>query len=57
MDRNFKRISLLILVCLNLISIHALRAQLVAPTTEEEYNYGATGYRIQLQTRMNDKPG
>lgn len=32
-------------------------AQPVAPTTEEEYNYGAVGYRIQLQTRMTDKPG
>ncbi|MFM7078579.1 MAG: hypothetical protein ACKOYC_02185 [Bacteroidota bacterium] len=32
-------------------------AQTVSPTTEEEYNYGAIGYRIQLQTRMSDKPG
>jgi len=32
-------------------------SQLVQPTTEEEYNYGAIGYRIQLQTRMPDKPG
>lgn len=32
-------------------------AQSVSPTTEEEYNYGAIGYRIQLQTRMSDKPG
>lgn len=32
-------------------------AQPTAPTTEEEYNYGAVGYRIQLQTRMTDKPG
>lgn len=32
-------------------------AQSVAPTTDEEYNYGAIGYRIQLQTRMSDKPG
>jgi hypothetical protein len=34
-----------------------VKAQLIAPTTEEEYNYGAVGYRIQLQTRMSDKPG
>lgn len=31
--------------------------QSIAPTTEEEYNYGSVGYRIQLQTRMTDKPG
>lgn len=32
-------------------------SQTVAPTSEEEYNYGSVGYRIQLQTRMSDKQG
>ena len=38
------------------LAIQAI-GQTVAPTSEEEYNYGAIGYRIQLQTRMTDKPG
>lgn len=47
------------LVFLVVFMISVIRAvgQTVAPTTEEEYNYGAVGYRIQLQTRMSDKPG
>jgi hypothetical protein len=32
-------------------------AQTIAPTTEEEYNYGAIGYKIQLQTRLPMKQG
>lgn len=32
-------------------------AQLIAPTTEEEYNYGAVGYKIQLQNRLETKEG
>jgi len=32
-------------------------AQQIKPTSEDEYNYGAVGYRIQLQTRLGDKPG
>ncbi len=34
-----------------------VQAQLVSPTTEEEYNYGAFGYRIQLQNRLETKAG
>ena len=44
----------LILLLCNFIP---LRAQLIAPTTEEEYNYGATGYKIQLQARLETKEG
>lgn len=47
----------LLTFCLILSGISSLKAQRIAPTTEEEYNYGAVGYRIQLQTRMADKPG
>ena len=32
-------------------------AQMIAPTTEEEYNYGAIGYKIQLQNRLDTKAG
>ncbi|HEX5000891.1 MAG TPA: hypothetical protein VFW78_00200 [Bacteroidia bacterium] len=31
--------------------------QKIAPTTEEEYNYGAVGYKIQLNARLPVKPG
>lgn len=31
--------------------------QLIAPTTEEEYNYGAVGYKIQLQNRLETREG
>ena len=33
------------------------QAQIIAPTTEEEYNYGAIGYKIQLQNRLDTKEG
>lgn len=33
------------------------QAQLVAPTSEEEYNYGAIGYKIQLQAKLDNKEG
>lgn len=32
-------------------------AQPVKPTTEEEYNYGTIGYKIQLQTKLPMKQG
>jgi len=32
-------------------------AQVIAPTTEEEYNYGAVGYKIQLQAKLDTKEG
>jgi hypothetical protein len=32
-------------------------AQIIAPTTPEEYNYGANGYKIQLQARLETKEG
>ena len=50
------KISLLIF-CLLLLGHNRVNAQSIPPTTEEEYNYGAIGYRIQLQTRMADKTG
>ncbi|MFM8950653.1 MAG: hypothetical protein ACKOKB_07745, partial [Bacteroidota bacterium] len=47
----------LVFLLVFMTSVMQAMAQTVAPTTEEEYNYGAIGYRIQLQTRMTDKPG
>jgi hypothetical protein len=35
---------------------YSLSAQ-IAPTTDEEYNYGTTGYKIQLQMKLPDKKG
>ncbi|MEO5571686.1 MAG: hypothetical protein ABIT08_06540 [Bacteroidia bacterium] len=32
-------------------------AQKIKPTTDEEYNYGAVGYKIQLQTKLPMKKG
>lgn len=32
-------------------------AQIIAPTTEAEYNYGAVGYKIQLQAKLDTKEG
>jgi hypothetical protein len=32
-------------------------AQIIAPTTEDEYNYGAVGYKIQLQARLDTREG
>src|SRR5689334_5795403 len=34
-----------------------LFAQISAPTTDEEYNYGAIGYKIQLQAKLGNKQG
>ncbi|MFM7177407.1 MAG: hypothetical protein ACKO0X_08310 [Bacteroidota bacterium] len=47
----------LVFLLVFMTSVMQAMAQTFAPTTEEEYNYGAIGYRIQLQTRMTDKPG
>ena len=32
-------------------------AQIISPTTEEEYNYGAVGYKIQLNAKLDTKQG
>ena len=34
-----------------------LHAQIISPTTEDEYNYGAVGYKIQLQAKLDTKEG
>lgn len=48
----------IILLCLFLLSVqHEIRAQLISPTTDEEYNYGAVGYKIQLQAKLETKQG
>ncbi|MBL0342152.1 MAG: hypothetical protein IPP71_15290 [Bacteroidetes bacterium] len=33
------------------------QAQIIAPTTDEEYNYGAVGYKIQLNAKLETKEG
>jgi hypothetical protein len=47
----------LILTALAVFYAALATAQSIAPTTEEEYNYGAIGYKIQLQTRLPVKQG
>jgi hypothetical protein len=47
----------LILLSLLIAGIHPTFAQEIDPTTAREYNYGAVGYRIQLQSGMSDNPG
>lgn len=32
-------------------------AQMIAPTTEEEYLYGSVGYKLQLQNKLDTKEG
>ncbi len=39
-----------------LLSLSAV-SQIVAPTTEAEYNYGAVGYKIQLQAKLDTREG
>ena len=48
--------NLLLIICLLFVSV-AASAQLISPTTEEEYNYGAVGYKIQLQAKLETKAG
>jgi hypothetical protein len=50
-----KRLAIYLGMCA-LLSGSATMAQ-VSPTTEEEYNYGAIGYKIQLQTKLPVKMG
>ncbi len=48
-----KRYIVLILIALTTTT----QAQMIAPTSEEEYNYGAVGYKIQLQNKLETKAG
>ncbi|MBL7926800.1 MAG: hypothetical protein JNK61_07790 [Bacteroidia bacterium] len=43
-------------ICLIILIGSSLHAQ-VAPTTEDEYNYATTGYKIQLQMKLPEKKG
>jgi len=45
------------LFLLLVVSHSSLNAQVIAPTTDEEYNYGAFGYKIQLQAKLETKEG
>ncbi len=46
-----------ILLYLMLVPCFTSVAQIIAPTTEEEYNYGAVGYKLQLQNRLDTRAG
>lgn len=46
-----------ILIVFFALTGNALKAQQIAPTTVEEYNYGAIGYKIQLQAKLDTKAG
>lgn len=35
----------------------AVHAQVITPTTLEEYNYGAVGYKLQLNAKLDTKEG
>jgi len=48
---------LISIVSILLWGCFSISAQDIEPTTEVEYNYGAVGYRIQLQAGMSDKTG
>ena len=50
-----KKIVLVLVVLL--VNWSVLLAQMTAPTTEAEYNYGAVGYKIQLQAKLETKEG
>lgn len=50
-----KKIAFMLL--LSLSACLASHAQKIAPTTEDEYNYGTIGYKIQLQTKLPMKAG
>ena len=40
-----------------LILTNVAHSQIIAPTTDAEYNYGAVGYKIQLQAKLDTKEG
>jgi hypothetical protein len=46
----------LIVLSLLLLTV-VVQAQVITPTTVDEYNYGAVGYKIQLQARLDTKEG
>ncbi len=48
---------LLVLLLLLGIAGREAMAQKIAPTTEDEFNYGTIGYKIQLQTKLPMKQG
>jgi hypothetical protein len=50
-----KTVSFAILILL--IAVINGMAQEIKPTTNEEYNYGVVGYKIQLQAKLGDKEG
>lgn len=43
----------LLLICPSIL----LSAQGIKPTTNEEFNYGVVGYKLQLQAKLPDKEG
>jgi hypothetical protein len=45
------------IICLFLACCGVTLAQPSAPTTEEEYNYGVVGYKLQLQNRLDTRKG
>lgn len=47
---------LLLIICL-LAKPLSTSAQVIQPTTDEEYNYGAVGYKLQLNARLDTKEG
>ena len=46
-----------LIIGLLLLPFYSAFTQGVAPTTEAEYNYGAVGYKIQLQAKLDTKEG
>jgi hypothetical protein len=47
----------LLLLALFLTRTYNAEAQLIAPTTQDEYTYGAVGYKIQLQAKLDTRQG
>ncbi len=44
-------------ICLLALLSAGARGQGIAPTTEDEFNFGSIGYKIQLQTKLPMKQG
>lgn len=57
MNKRFKIVYVLFLVLLLTGTSLLSFGQKIKPTTEEEYNYGTVGYKIQLQNKLPVKQG
>lgn len=57
MNNSFKSAFASLLFILFIFSVTLSFGQKISPTTEEEYNFGTVGYKIQLQNKLPMKQG